>query len=185
MIARLTQRFRPLRTCVAVGLCLLCVPAFAEGDIASCVDENGVITYTDVFCYTVNESPTDSGLGYVPKDPTLTKAPSIYEPFPLNETDSAEPIIDSKLTAVIDMAKSECTSRFSRFFRKKHPYAPDTPDAEFNQLIDRFEKDSKVSVSLASVIKYEVDSNFYQSTVECTVQNLQDSTQWVVGFIEK
>jgi len=146
-------------------------------NIAQCIDEQGNITYTDVFCITtVNVSPSQS-LG--------TTSASYDGQSPLGARSTNPTISPTRLSSVTDQALSECSKEFSTFFRRKHPTVSPIPDVLFNNIVDQYMKGSNISISLSGEIEYSSHSQLMKTNVECTVQKLQASNEWMIGFQER
>lgn len=151
--------------------------AFAGKPIARCVNNEGELIFTDYLCET-----SETGQNPLLMTETATN-PSVRARIP--SVVKADAIATSKLKSATAEAQAQCQQRFSKYFKRKHPSIDTVPNVEFTQVVDQFMKGSDISVSLSGALEYVNDNYAVNSSVECTVQRFNPSSDWLVGFRER
>ncbi|KPJ94666.1 MAG: hypothetical protein AMJ55_06005 [Gammaproteobacteria bacterium SG8_15] len=158
--------------------CCASLPVLAgePDDIALCFDENGDITYSDVLCATFENN-----------NPLLMSEDAVQRHIRNNETISKEAgtIASAQLSSVTTEAIDRCQQNFSRYFKRKYRSASYVPSIAFDQLVDQYNKGSRVSISAVGSVEYEDNAASRMLNIECTAQKLGADANWQVGYREK
>ena len=156
---------------------LLSFSSFAATPIATCVDEQGDLTYTDHFCETAFPENNPNLMTENATSPTIrARIPSVIR---------AEAIASNTIKSATNDARSECEQRFVKYFKRKHPSIKEVPNVNFSRVVDQFLKGSNISVSLSGNVEYIDNDYTVFSNVECTVQRFKASSDWMVGYRER
>jgi hypothetical protein len=157
----------------AILLLLSSFPLFADDTIGRCVDENGVITFTDIYCYSTEQIPPL----YISKDYKIATASSG------NITASTDALME-QLEATLQDAIKTCRNGFGRYLHSKYRHTDANPNIEFDEVIDQYYKQKAQSITVRGKAEFTIKGEQQESVVECTLQNLHKDDQWVVGYFE-
>lgn len=151
--------------------------AFAENPIAKCVDVHGDLTFTDYLCVTDEQGSNPLLMTEKAINPSVrARIPSVIK---------ADTIAANKIRSATSEARNECSQKFVKYFRKKHPSISTIPDIEFTDVVDQYIKGANVSISLSGPVKYVDNTYAVNSNIECTVQRFKSTSEWLVGYRER
>lgn len=94
-------------------------------------------------------------------------------------------IASAQLSSVTEEAIDRCQQRFPSYFKRKFRSASHVPSIRFDQLVDQYNKGSRVSISALGSVQYEGNTAGRMINIECTAQKLGADERWQVGFREK
>ena len=157
--------------------CLFSTTVSAEKPIATCVDEQGDLTYTDYLCETSQPDSNPHLMTESAINPTIrARIPSVVR---------AEAIRNSQLKSVTAEAQNQCEQRFVHYFKRKHPGVNSIPEVAFTNIVDQYVKGPNVSISLSGNMEYDDNSYSIYSNIECTVQRFKKESDWLIGYRER
>lgn len=146
-----------------IVLLLVWTPLLADETIGRCVDEEGVITFTDIYCYSTRQI----------QPLRISKSYKIYQSLPGRDSPAIPETNMDQLEASLQQTLTACREGFSRYLSRKRLHADTKPEIEFNEVIDQYYRKKAQSITVRGKAQFTVNGTAQESVVECTLQNLQ------------